>query len=361
MEKRKNIQIKDNQNKEKKDRKVKENNDRKKKELIPEKVKNILKKQHYSIVGRHSAVEICRWTKKSLKNEGVCYKEQFYGIKSHLCCQMTPAVMWCPNRCIHCWRAIENTIDSRLGNDIDSPKEIIDGCIEAQRKLLIGFKIDKNSKKKQMSKADIKKYQEAQEPMQFAISLSGEPLVYKNIGGLVEELRKRGKTSFIVTNGLYPEKIEEMIEKNQLPTQLYISVNSPNKEMYQPFHRSSKIDAWERLNKSLELMSKIKGKTRTVFRINLVLNLNMIHPEQYAELIKKANPMFVELKGFMSVGYARDRLGYDRMPFHKDVVEFSKELLKFLPDYKFLDEKKDSRVVLLGKNKEDMKIKKNQI
>ena len=330
--------------------------------MIPEKVKKILKKQHYAIAGKHSAVQICRWTKKSLLDEGVCYKEQFYGIKSHLCCQMSPAVMWCPNRCVHCWRAIEMTIDNELHGDVDSPKEIVDEAIKAQRKLLIGFNIDKKSNKKQLSKANQKKYLEAQEPMQFAISLSGEPTVYEHIGGLIDELRKRGKTSFLVTNGLYPEKLEEMEKKKQLPTQLYISVNTPNKELYQKFHRSSKQDAWERLNKSLEIMAKLREKTRTVFRMNLVKGLNM-HPdmaEQYANLIKKSNPMFIEVKGFMSVGSARERLSYDRMPYHKEIVEFSKKVLEFLPGYKFLDEKKESRVVLLGKSKADMKIKKNQ-
>ena len=328
--------------------------------MIPEKIKEVLRKQHYAIVGKHSAVQICRWTKKSLLDEGICYKEQFYGIKSHLCCQMSPAVMWCPNRCLHCWRATELTIDSELKGDVDSPKEIIDKCIEAQRRLLIGFNVDKKSKKRQLSKANMKKYLEAQEPMQFAISLSGEPMVYENMGELIAELRKRGKTSFLVTNGLYPEKLEELKKKKQLPTQLYISVNTPNKELYDKFHRSSKKDAWERLNKSLEIMSKLKNKTRTVFRMNLVMNLNMTNPEEYAELIKEANPMFVEVKGFMSVGFARQRLGYERMPYHKDIVEFSKEVLKFLPEYKILDEKKESRVLLLGKNKANMKIKKSE-
>jgi tRNA wybutosine-synthesizing protein 1 len=327
--------------------------------MIPEKVKKILKKQHYSIVGKHSGVQICRWTKKSLLDEGVCYKEQFYGIKSHLCCQMSPAVMWCPNRCQHCWRAVELTIASELTGKVNSPKEIVDGCIKAQRELLIGFKIDEKSKKKQLSRANMKKYLEAQEPMQFAISLSGEPMVYEHIGGLVEELRKRGKTSFIVTNGLYPEKLEELKKKKQLPTQLYISVNTPNEKLYKTFHRSSKKDAWERLNKSLEIMSTLNGK-RTVFRMNLVKNLNMIQPEEYAKLIKKANPMFVEVKGFMSVGFARARLGYERMPYHKEIVEFSKEVLKFLPGYKILAEKTESRVLLLGKDKKDMKIKKSE-
>jgi tRNA wybutosine-synthesizing protein 1 len=273
---------------------------------------------------------------------------------------MSPAIMWCPNRCLHCWRATELTIDSELNGKVNTPKEIIDGCIEAQKKLLIGFNIDKNSKKKQLSRANQKKYAEALEPMQFAISLSGEPMVYEHIGGLIEELRKRGKTSFLVTNGLYPEKLEELKKKKQLPTQLYISVNTPNKEMYTKFHRSSKKDAWERLNKSLKIMSELKGKTRTVFRMNLVKNLNMIEPEKYADMIKKTNPMFIEIKGFMSVGFARQRLGYERMPYHKDIVDFSKELLRFLPEYKFLDEKKESRVVLLGKDKKDMKIKKSE-
>jgi tRNA wybutosine-synthesizing protein 1 len=328
--------------------------------MIPENVKKILKKQHYAIVGKHSAVQVCRWTKKSLLDDGVCYKEKFYGIKSHLCCQMSPAVMWCPNRCVHCWRATELTVDNELKGKVDSPKEIIDGCIEAQKKLLIGFNVDEKSKKKQLSKANMKKYLEAQEPMQFAISLSGEPMVYENIGGLISELRKRGKTSFLVTNGLYPEKLKELEKKKQLPTQLYISVNTPNEELYKKFHRSSKKDAWKLLNKSLEIMSKLRNKTRTVFRMNLVKNLNMIEPEKYSEMIKNANPMFIEIKGFMSVGYARQRLGYERMPTHKEIIDFSKEILKFLPEYKFLDEKKESRVVLLGKNKADMKIKKGE-
>jgi len=323
--------------------------------MLPENVKETLKKQHYAIVGKneHSAVQICRWTKKSLTDSGFCYKEKFYGIKSHLCCQMSPAVMWCPNKCLHCWRAVELTVGSELKGKIDSPNEIIDGCIKAQRKLITGFKGDK--------KTNQKKFREAQEPMQFAISLSGEPSVYEKIGELIEELRKRGKTSFLVTNGLYPEKLAELEKKNQLPTQLYISVNAPGRETYEKIHRSSKKDAWERLNKSLKIMSELNGKTRTIFRMNLILDLNMISPEKYAEMIKKANPLFVELKAFMSVGFARQRIEYRKMPFHKDIVEFSKKILEFLPGYKVLDEKTESRVVLLGKDKKRMKIKKREI
>jgi len=265
--------------------------------------------------------------------------------------------MWCPNKCLHCWRAIELTIGDKLKGKIDSPKKIIDGCIKAQRKLLTGFKIDEDSNKKQLSRANQKKFKEAQEPMQFAISLSGEPTVYDKIGGLIKELRRRGKTSFLVTNGLYPEKIKELKETNQLPTQLYVSVNAPNKKLYDKFHRSSKEDAWKKLNETLDLIGELN--CRTVFRMNLVKDLNMIELENYAELIQKANPMFIEIKGFMSVGYARERLGYERMPTHKEIIEFAKRIEE-LTDYKVLDEQEVSRVCVLGKNKNELKIKEDQ-
>ena len=333
--------------------------------MIPDKVKQVLKKQHYRIVGKHSAVQICRWTKSAIKGGEVCYKEKFYGIKSHQCCQMTPAVMWCPNKCLHCWRAIELTLGDKLDKKkVDSPSEIIDNCIEEQKKLLEGFKINPETKHKTLSKADMKKWLEAQEPMQFAISLSGEPTIYPYIGELIVELRKRGKTSFLVTNGVYPKKLKELIDKKQLPTQLYISVNASNKKLYDEFHRSSDKSAWKKLNESLELMEKLRGKTRTIFRMNLVRELNMLpeHVKEYAELIKKSKPLFIEVKGFMSVGYSRERLGYDKMPTEKEMEDFIKilvdELKKLKQDYKLLDKHERSRAYVLGKDKRELKIKR---
>jgi len=67
------------------------------------------------------------------------------------------------------------------------------------------------------------------------------------------------------------------------------------------------------------------------------------------------------LKGFMSVGFARERLGYDRMPTHKEMKEFSRKLAEELNrigvDMKILDEKIESRVLVLGKDKSKLKIK----
>ena len=48
-------------------------------------IKKIMEKQGYRFIGKHSAVKICRWTRKSLIDERECYKSKFYGIKSWEC------------------------------------------------------------------------------------------------------------------------------------------------------------------------------------------------------------------------------------------------------------------------------------
>lgn len=316
--------------------------------MIPENIKKVMQKQHYELVGNNGAVQICRWTKKSLLDNGFCYKEKFYGIKSHRCCQMSPFLA-CPNECVHCWRPIELTslkLEEKE-SETDKPKELIKKCIEAQRKMLTGFGGNEKTNKI--------KLKEAQEPMQFAISLIGEPTLYPYLAELILELRKQGKTSFLVTNGLYPGKLLELKEKKALPTQLYISLNTPNKKMYDEWHKSRLKDAWQRFNESLEIIKNLD--TRRVVRMTLVKDMNICCEKEYSELIKRANPDFVEVKAFMSVGSSRKRLGYEKMPSHAEVKEFAEKLANELKGYKILDEKKESRVVLIGKSKDSMKIK----
>jgi len=317
--------------------------------MLSKKNKELLKKQHYSIAGKHSAVQICRWTKKSLVDEGFCYKQKFYGIKSHRCAEISPSAVWCQNKCLHCWRSIENTQGDEIPKNVDTPDKIIKECVMGRNKLLSGFGGNEKLNKK--------KFKEAQDPDQFAISLIGEPTLYPYLCEMINMLRKEKKTSFVVTNGLNPHVLSKMQKNKCLPTQLYISLNTPNKKLYDKWHRSSKKDAWKVFNESLDLMRKLK--TRTVIRMTLVKDLNMNEDmvEDYASLIKKADPMFVEVKGYMSVGYARKRLGYEKMPNWNEVQRYAKLIAKAI-GYKILDGHEHSRVVLLGKNKKDMKIKK---
>ena len=227
--------------------------------------------------------------------------------------------------------------------------------ILAQRKLLSGFKGN--------SKTDIKKFKEAQNPQQFAISLSGEPTLYPFLAELIKELRKMKKTSFLVTNGLFPDRLKELKRKNALPTQLYISLNYPNERVFREITRNKEKDSWKKFLKSLKIFSDLE--TRRVLRITLIRDLNMEEEmiQQYAGLIKKASPDFIEIKGYMSVGFARKRLDYDRMPTHKEIKDFAKKISTKLKKsgYRILDEKEESRVVLIGKSKSRMRIKKNQI
>jgi tRNA wybutosine-synthesizing protein 1 len=304
----------------------------------------ILEKQHYRISG-NSAVQICRWAKKSLLGEGYCYKQKFYGIQSHRCCQMTPCVMNCQNQCLHCWRPIELNEGIEIKN-AEKPEKIIENCIEMQKKLLMGFKGH--------PKVTLARANEAMNPKHFAISLSGEPTLYPYLGKLIELLRKRKITSFLVTNGLNPKVLEKLGKKKQLPTQLYLSVNAPNEEIFNKITRSKVKNAWQIYLKTLKLLPKLK--TRKVLRLTLIKDLNMGCPEGYASLIRLAEPDFVEVKGFMSVGFSRQRLGYERMPFHTAIKGFAKKLAK-ASKLKILDEKKESCVVLLGKNKSRMGIK----
>lgn len=324
--------------------------------MLSKKLKESLLNQQYRIVGNHSAVKICEWTKKSLIDKDVCFKEKFYRIKSHRCCQMSPAAVFCQNKCIHCWRAIELTEGNKMDKKIDNPLDIIKGCIEAQRKLLIGFNGNK--------KVNKKKYREALEPMQFAISLTGEPTLYPKIGELISQLRKMGKTTFVVTNGLQPDVLLKLNKNKELPTQLYLSLNSPSKEMYEKWHRSSVKDAWKRFNETLRIFPKLK--TRRVVRMTLVKDLNDKNEfiKEFSNLIKKANPDFIEVKSYMAIGFSRDRknMGYERMLSFDEIKEYSKKLSKELGNgYKILNFHKLSRVVLIGKSRKMMKIKRKEI
>lgn len=299
--------------------------------MIPAEIRKAMVHQHYKVVGNHSAVKICRWLKKSMKDEGFCYKQKFYGIQSHRCLQMTPWIL-CSNRCLYCWRIIEK-VPIEI-EKIDEPKEIIKGCIDAQRLLLTGFK--------GLDRANKKKWEEAQKPNQVAISLIGEPTLYPKISELIRQFHRMKFTTFLVTNGQFPERLKGMEE----PTNLYISLDAPDKVTYKKLDRPSLPGYWKRLVESLELMNSFSSKR--VIRLTMVKNWNMKSPEKYAELIKKANPDFIEVKGYMHVGESQQRLSRDCMPFHEEIREFAKKLSKE-SGYVYKDEQESSRVVLLSR------------
>jgi tRNA wybutosine-synthesizing protein 1 len=301
--------------------------------------KKDLEKQGYRLVGEHSAVKACLWTKKSLVDEGACYKQKFYGINSHRCVQMTPSLPYCTLRCTWCWRDIDHTFAKWIGKT-DSPKDIIRGSTQEHVHLLQGFGGN--------DRANKKKYSEAQKPLHFAISLAGEPALYPKLPELIKELRKQKRTSFLVTNGTNPDMLKKLKNLNNLPTQLYITLPAPNEEVFKMVCSPLLRNAWQKILESLKIMKEIKKSTRTTIRLTLAKKVNMINPEQYAELIRIAEPTFLEVKAYMHVGYSKKRLEYEAMPLHNEIVAFAKQIAKHT-GYKLVDEQPISRVVLLMK------------
>ncbi len=310
---------------------------------MPEEIARLFRKQHYALVGRHSSVKLCHWLKESIKRDRFCYKQKFYGIHSHRCLQMTPVTAWCTHNCIFCWRPMEGFLGTELPQPWDDPAFIVEESIKAQRKLLVGYK--------GMPGINMKKFEEAWNPKHAAISLSGEPMLYPYMGDLVEEFHKRGFTTFIVTNGTVPERLEEMKKEDKLPTQLYVSLTAPDIETYNRVNVPMIPDGWDRIKEFLRLMSD--ADTRTVVRLTLVKGENMHNPEGYAKLIKIANPMFVEAKAYMFVGFSRNRLTINNMPRHEEIKAFAEELVKYLPGYHIEDEYEPSRVVLIMRDDVD--------
>jgi tRNA wybutosine-synthesizing protein 1 len=298
--------------------------------------KQVLAKQRYALVGRHSAVKPCLWLKKAVRGEGHCYKQQFYGIESHRCMQMTPAVGWCAHRCVFCWRNTDYTLGLQMG-DWDDPEKIIEESIAAHRQAVSGFK--------GLLGVDPRLYQESRKPKHVALSLAGEPMSYPPLGELISGFKRRGMTTYVVTNGTLPERLQAL---SCLPTQLYVSLTAPDEATHRRVNLPLIPDSWERIRRTLEILPSVD--TRKVVRITAVKGLNMSRADSYANLIRRAEPDHVEVKSFMFVGGSRDRLSQDNMPSHEEVIAFAKELAQEL-SYAVQDEKRDSRVVLLSKTR----------
>ena len=301
--------------------------------LIEPRIANRLSKQKYHLVGEHGGVKVCHWTKQSLVNDRSCYKGTFYGIESHGCMQMAPNVDTCNLACSYCWREPHSETLNKIDDD---PYELFLQSVKAHRRLITGYGGN--------PKADPKKFAEAQNPKHVAISLNGEPTLYSRLGEFLEICHQHGVSTFLVTNGSLPKVIEKL---DPLPTQLYVSVDAPNKKLFNSLCKP-KFDsaAFEKLEQTLELLPSLD--TRTVCRHTLIKNESLGYHEDYARLDNIADPDFIEAKGYVYVGNSQNNLSIENMPSHQEVLDFSYKLAP-LVDREVLSERSESRVTLIGK------------
>ena len=308
---------------------------------ITPKITSQLKKAKYG-VSDHSTVELCHWTKKSFKGEGDCYKMKFYGITTHRCMEFSPAGMYCENRCVYCWRPMEFYNSMQMPQDkVATPEEIVTNLMEERRKLIMGHYGD--------PRQDRKKLDESLLPSHYAISLSGEPTMYPQLPDLIKYLKTfpETKSIFLVTNGQEPDMIQRLQDEDALPTQLYLSTNAPDEEIFQKINKPRYNDAWKRWNTSLEMLSKLN--TRTVLRITLIKDYNTDDEliPKFAQMFKRANVHFIEAKSYMHVGRSTNRLEYSNTLEMSEVRHFADEIVKQSEIYSVMDESTISRIVVL--------------
>ncbi|KAL0724200.1 hypothetical protein Bca4012_038799 [Brassica carinata] len=307
-----------------------------KKEMVTPVIRASLTKQGYKIIGSHSGVKICRWTKSQLRGRGGCYKHSFYGIESHRCMETTPSLA-CANKCVFCWRHHTNPVGKSWQWKMDDPKEIVKGALDLHTKMI--------KQMKGVPGVTPERLQEGLTPRHCALSLVGEPIMYPEINALVDELHGKRISTFLVTNAQFPEKILMM----KPITQLYVSVDAATKESLKAIDRPLFADFWERFIDSLKAL-QVKQQ-RTVYRLTLVKGWNTEELEAYFNLFSIGKPDFIEIKGVTYCGSsATSKLTMENVPWHADVKAFSEALsLKSNGEYEVACEHAHSCCVLLGR------------
>ncbi len=285
-----------------------------------------LARQGYHLVGG-GAVKPCLWLNRAMRGGEQCYKHHFYGISSHRCVQMTPTLQ-CNHLCLHCWRPIDHPQPEKEPLE---PSALLEGILAGQKKFLSGYGGAKTT--------DPARLAEAREPRHVALSLMGEPTLYPYLPELLEIIRRRGMTSFLVSNATRPEVLADL-----RPTQLYLSINAPDQDLYRHVCRPAG-DFWPKVLESLQGLSD--HRCRSVIRLTLARGLNLGRPEDFARLISKADPDFVEAKAYMHLGRSRDRLSREAMPSHAEILEFASALGRAL-GYELEADVPLSRVALLS-------------
>ena len=285
----------------------------------------------------HTAAQTCGWTANALRGEGKCYKNIFYGIESHRCIQMTPVVK-CNERCVFCWRDHQGHAYELDEVEWDDPEAVVEASITLQQKLLSGFGGN--------DAVPRERFEESMRPRHVAISLDGEPTLYPYLPELIDAFHDHDITTFLVSNGTNPELLDRCD-----PTQLYVSVDAPDRATFDDVVRPVDPDAWERLIDTMDVLAE-KAKTRTVLRTTLINGWNMQDPDWYAAYYDRADPDYIELKAYMHVGHSRGRLDRDAMPEHEDVVAFADSVKEHMPEFSEVKEVPASRVALLAKDDE---------
>ncbi|XP_017346986.1 S-adenosyl-L-methionine-dependent tRNA 4-demethylwyosine synthase TYW1 [Ictalurus punctatus] len=306
-------------------------------EMITPALREALTKQGYKLIGSHSGVKLCRWTKSMLRGRGGCYKHTFYGIESHRCMETTPSLA-CANKCVFCWRHHTNPVGTEWRWKMDPAEKILQEALENHRNMIRQFR--------GVPGVRPERFEEGLAVKHCALSLVGEPIMYPEINSFLRLLHQCHISSFLVTNAQFPEEIRSLVPV----TQLYVSVDASTKDSLKRIDRPLFKDFWQRFLDSLKALGE--KQQRTVYRLTLVKAWNVDELKAYAELIALGQPDFIEVKGVTYCGESSaSNLTMANVPWHEEVVHFVQQLASLLPDYDIACEHEHSNCLLLAHHK----------
>ncbi|CAN9511289.1 unnamed protein product [Ophioblennius macclurei] len=306
-------------------------------EMITPALRNALTKQGYKLIGSHSGVKLCRWTKSMLRGRGGCYKHTFYGIESHRCMETTPSLA-CANKCVFCWRHHTNPVGTEWRWKMDPAEKILEDAVEKHQNMIRQFRGVPGVKPE--------RYDEGLAVKHCALSLVGEPIMYPEINTFIRLLHQQHISSFLVTNAQFPEEIRSLVPV----TQLYVSVDASTKDSLKKIDRPLFKDFWPRFLDSLRALGE--KRQRTVYRLTLVKAWNVEEMLAYSELIALGQPDFIEVKGVTYCGESSaSTLTMANVPWHQEVVAFVQQLADMLPQYEIACEHEHSNCLLIAHTK----------
>jgi len=158
------------------------------------------------------------------------------------------------------------------------------------------------------------RFEKAAKIRHCALSLVGEPIMYPKINRLLELLHEKEISSFLVTNAQFPQQVRDLGPC----TQLYTSIDAATKESLKKVDRPLNANFWELFLGSIDALREHKFN-RSVFRLTLVQGYNMEEIEDYAKLVERGAPDFIEIKGVTYNG--DDKRSKEKMTM-KNVVFF---------------------------------------
>ncbi|XP_035478438.1 S-adenosyl-L-methionine-dependent tRNA 4-demethylwyosine synthase TYW1 isoform X3 [Scophthalmus maximus] len=308
-----------------------------KREMITPALREALTKQGYRLIGSHSGVKLCRWTKSMLRGRGGCYKHTFYGIESHRCMETTPSLA-CANKCVFCWRHHTNPVGTEWRWKMDPAEKILQDAVENHQNMIRQFRGVPGVKPE--------RYEEGLAVKHCALSLVGEPIMYPEINTFLRLLHSQHISSFLVTNAQFPQEIRTLVPV----TQLYVSVDASTKDSLKKIDRPLFKDFWPRFLDSLRALGE--KRQRTVYRLTLVKAWNVEEMQAYSELIALGQPDFIEVKGVTYCGESSaSTLTMANVPWHQEVVVFVQQLADMLPQYEIACEHEHSNCLLIAHTK----------